>query len=78
MIWHAQPLAAVEATLEADARSGVSESEAKTRLARSGPNLLQVEKKEPWWEELIESLLEPLQLLLLGVGIAYFIVTVHA
>ena len=58
---------------------------APTRLGGSSPmrprpasgatarNTIAAGREEPWWEEVLESLREPLQLLLLVVGAAYFV-----
>jgi len=57
--------------LRVDPGRGLSAAEAAQRLARHGPNTLLAARREPRWEELLESLREPLQLLLLGVGVVY-------
>ena len=69
--WHA--LTAHEASdhLGVDSASGLSEAEARARLARLGPNRLSEEKQEPIWEEIWEELREPMILLLLVTGILY-------
>ncbi len=71
--WHAQPAWAVAAAQKSDLAQGLTNDEAAARLARFGPNQLHVHKPDPWWEELIESLSEPLQLLLVAVGVVYFL-----
>jgi len=38
--WHARPAGAVAAALEVDPRSGLTEAQARARLARSGPNVM--------------------------------------
>jgi Ca2+-transporting ATPase len=73
MSWHAEPVATVAAALETDLERGLSWEEANARLARSGPNLLRPRRRESWWKELLESLFEPLQLLLIAVAVAYFL-----
>lgn len=52
---------------------GLTSAEAATRLAEAGPNLVSRHADEPLWKELLESLIEPLQLLLLAVGVFYAI-----
>ena len=71
MRWHAQPASEVACALAADATRGLSAAEAASRLNRHGPNRIAEAKEEPWWEELLESLREPLQLLLVAVGVVY-------
>lgn len=48
---------------------GLDEHERARRLAASGPNALPRRRADPWWEELGESLVEPLQLLLIAVAV---------
>jgi P-type Ca2+ transporter type 2C len=50
---------------------GLTSREAARLQARFGRNSLKVKDEESLWEELLESLREPLQLLLLAVGILY-------
>jgi P-type Ca2+ transporter type 2C len=71
--WHAQPAGEAVSALRTDAIRGLAPAEAAARLARYGPNVLQPREEEPWWKELLESLGEPLQLLLLAVAAAYFL-----
>lgn len=73
MAWHAESVDAVATSLGTNIARGLSTEEASARLARTGPNILRPRKEEPWWAELLESLREPLQLLLVAVGIAYFV-----
>lgn len=49
--------------------SGLSEEERQTRLRQFGPNTLRGRKREPWWKEVLECLVEPMQLLLIGVAV---------
>ncbi len=49
---HDQPLTAVVANLGSDTRCGLSQSEAESRLARDGTNVLEVSKGVPWWKRL--------------------------
>ena len=69
--WHAESAAEVVRALAADATRGLSGAEAASRLNRHGPNRIAEAEAEPWWEELLESLREPLQLLLVAVGVVY-------
>lgn len=52
---------------------GLSSEEAQKRYAQVGPNTLTLEKKEPFWEEFLEELHEPMVLLLLVTGVLYAI-----
>lgn len=70
--WHALDAAGVAFRLGADVDKGLSAAEAERQLQRAGGNVLASEDEEPWWEELLESLREPLQLLLLAVAGLYF------
>lgn len=72
--WHA--LAADESVrrLESNTRRGLSAAEAAARLRRYGPNQPAASKGEPWWEELLEELREPMILLLVAVGATYFVI----
>jgi P-type Ca2+ transporter type 2C len=69
--WHARSAAEVAQALGTDPDRGLSSAEAVQRLAQHGPNLLAEERREPRWTELVESLTEPLQLLLIAVGVIY-------
>ena len=69
--WHAISVSETLATLNVDPEVGLSRGEASSRLQKFGPNRLGVSHHEPWWEEVAESLTEPLVLLLIGVGILY-------
>jgi P-type Ca2+ transporter type 2C len=71
--WHAWPAEEVVSALHTDTSRGLAPSEAAARLARDGPDTLRERKEEPWWRELLESLGEPLQLLLLAVCAVYFL-----
>lgn len=50
---------------------GLTSRQAAPRLAASGPNAVGKRDGEPLWRELLEAIAEPLQLLLLAVGIIY-------
>lgn len=52
---------------------GLSESEAARRLSQHGPNRVSTGREETFWDELLESLREPLVLLLIAVGALYFL-----
>ncbi len=71
--WHAQPAAEAVASLGTDAAAGLSDSEARDRLARLGSNRLRKEEREGFWEEYLEELREPMILLLLVTGVLYSI-----
>ena len=70
--WHAMAAEQALAGLKVDPVQGLSASVAAERLRRDGPNALHEESEEPWWQEALESLREPLQLLLFAVGAVYF------
>jgi Ca2+-transporting ATPase len=69
--WHTQTPAAVATALGTDLEGGLSPAAAAERLRRFGRNVLAERRPEPWWEEVLESLREPLQLLLIAVGVLY-------
>ncbi len=69
--WHALNAQEVGAVLRTDIASGLSEAEARQRLARSGPNRLREEREEPVWEKILEEIREPMILLLLFTGVLY-------
>ena len=71
--WHAEPVRAVVAAIRSDAAHGLDPAEAVVRLGGGGSNTIRPKREEPWWEELLESLREPLQLLLIVVAVAYFV-----
>src|SRR5689334_921565 len=66
--WHAVDAAAVLDRLDASA-AGLPAGERARRLARYGPNAPAAPKKDSVLEELLEAATEPLQLLLLAVGV---------
>ena len=51
---------------------GLSAAEAARRLDDRGPNTVTARREETFWDELLESLREPLVLLLIAVGVLYF------
>ncbi len=69
--WHALTTDQVLELLATDPERGLSVEEAAARLARVGPNALTEGRKEPWWQAIVESLTEPLVLLLIAVGALY-------
>ncbi|HBY99667.1 MAG TPA: hypothetical protein DEP84_37985, partial [Chloroflexi bacterium] len=69
--WYAFPAPAVTQQLDVNPERGLSEGQAAQRLATAGPNRLEEEEDEPFWEELLEELREPLILLLVGTGVLY-------
>ncbi|MBL8592709.1 MAG: cation-transporting P-type ATPase [Devosia sp.] len=52
---------------------GLSTTEATRRLVEHGPNAVTTRREETFWDELLESLREPLVMLLLAVGVLYFV-----
>jgi P-type Ca2+ transporter type 2C len=67
--WHALDAGAVLTRL-GSGPAGLPDAERARRLAACGPNLPEGRcRREPWWEELGESLTEPLQLLLIAVAV---------
>jgi Ca2+-transporting ATPase len=71
--WHAISIDEAAAQLESDLGNGLTEQEARARLDKFGRNTLTEEKKEPFWEEFIEELREPMVLMLLLTGVLYAI-----
>jgi transposase InsO family protein len=53
--WHSLTAQEVSAELHTDALTGLSEGEARQRLAQFGPNQLREGKREPIWEEFLEE-----------------------
>lgn len=51
--------------------SGLTSAQASQRLEEFGPNQLQEEEREPFWEEFLDELREPLILLLVFTGVLY-------
>jgi len=69
--WHSRSPEETVSALGAGPERGLSAAEAPFRLKSHGPNSLAKPHQEPWWEEVVESLTEPLILLLLGVALLY-------
>ncbi len=72
--WHDRSSDQIVSALATDPARGLSPAEAASRLEQSGPNQLRPARAEPWWEEALESIREPLQLLLLVIGVVYFLI----
>ncbi|MER3466869.1 MAG: hypothetical protein C4340_07260, partial [Armatimonadota bacterium] len=66
--WYGLEQQEVLSRLEASA-DGLSTEQARRRLERHGPNRLNTEEREPLLAKIGEALLEPLQLLLIAVGV---------
>jgi len=73
LLWHTTSVEEITNALLGDQTSGISEAEAKARLAQAGLNTLTAEKKDPFWEAFLEELREPMVLMLLVTGILYAI-----
>ena len=71
--WHTLPVADVADQLKTNLKSGLTFSEAHERVQTFGANRLLEEEKEPFWEEFIEELREPLILLLIFTGVLYIV-----
>ncbi len=68
--WWSEPPAHAVERLETST-NGLDGVEAAKRLADSGPNVPAPPEDEPWYDDLVEELTEPMILLLLGVGVLY-------
>lgn len=68
--WWSEPAAEVLQRMRASER-GLDGAEAAERLAAAGPNLPVRPEEEPWYDDLVEELTEPMILLLLAVGVLY-------
>lgn len=73
LLWHAVDTDTVAAYLSTDPKRGLTGAEAAHRLVRDGRNELAAEAPEPWWKEALESVTEPMVLLLIAVGVLYAI-----
>lgn len=71
--WHSRPPGEVLSAYESHGRQGLTAAQARERIKRHGANVLRQRDEEPWWREALESLTEPLQLLLIAVAAAYFL-----
>jgi Ca2+-transporting ATPase len=69
--WHTLTAEEVCARLGTDRLSGLSEQEARQRLAQYGPNRLRQEEKDSILEVFLEEIREPMVLLLLVTGALY-------
>ncbi len=68
MAWHALDACATVTHLDTS-QGGLAEAERARRLVRHGRNEVAGRRREPWWQELLESFAEPLQLLLIAVAV---------
>jgi P-type Ca2+ transporter type 2C len=69
--WHSLDSHEVTGRFGVTETTGLSQAEADQRFAKYGPNLIQKEKKEPFWEEFLEEAREPIILLLFATGVLY-------
>jgi len=72
-MWHTLDVDQVIQQLHSDPRRGLTEEEARRRLAQYGPNRLVEEQEENLFKEILHELTEPMILLLLVVGVLYAI-----
>lgn len=71
IFWHTHTTASSAQVLQTDPIHGLSQTEANERLQRCGENRLRKPRKAVFWRVLIEELLEPMMLLLLGTAVLY-------
>ncbi|MGQ9554452.1 MAG: cation-translocating P-type ATPase [Anaerolineae bacterium] len=71
--WHALTIAEISAAFAVNGESGLSQVEARRRLAEFGPNRIRREERESILEVFLEEVREPMILLLLVTGILYSI-----
>ncbi len=57
-------------------RNGLTDAEAAERLEREGKNLLKKEEKRPLWRKFLDSITDPMILILLGAAVVQVIVTI--
>ncbi|PIG93410.1 HAD-IC family P-type ATPase [Gloeocapsopsis sp. IPPAS B-1203] len=67
-VWHALEIEQAIAILETDAAQGLSNTEAKQRLARFGANELTAKKQKPWWLKFLLQYNQPLLYILIAAG----------
>jgi len=67
-VWHALEIKQAIAILETDAAQGLSNTEAKQRLARFGANELTAKKQKPWWLKFLLQYNQPLLYILIAAG----------
>ncbi|MDI5983263.1 HAD-IC family P-type ATPase [Halomonas sp. M4R5S39] len=67
--WHALPAEESLTRLDATPR-GLSDQQARSRLARHGPNQLHQERGRPWWKRLLAQFNNILMLILLAAAVA--------
>ncbi|ADV46127.1 HAD-IC family P-type ATPase [Nitratifractor salsuginis] len=63
--WHAKPIQAVLNLLQSDPKKGLTEAEARKRLALYGPNRIEAVHKEKWYWILLRQFTDVLILILL-------------
>ena len=72
--WHTQPVSTVAAALRADPARGLDAADAARRLAEQGPNVLQVARRERWYQVLARQFVDVLiAILLIAAAIAFAI-----
>ncbi|HMK08157.1 MAG TPA: HAD-IC family P-type ATPase, partial [Anaerolineales bacterium] len=67
--WYTLPSEQVAKEIGVDVQKGLSQEEAKARLAKYGPNVLAGKKKEPGWQAFLRQYKDFMQLILLGAAI---------
>ena len=67
--WHTLSAEEVLRAEEADPRHGLSSAEAASRADRFGPNTLAAGRAEPRWRAFIRQYSDPMQIVLLVVGL---------
>ncbi len=67
--WHAVDVSDIEQLLNTSLASGLSETEANTRLEKYGPNVLPSGKKRTLFDRLKDQLIDPLVLLLIAASV---------
>ena len=74
-VWHSLGVRETAARLDVvDTESGLTQAESERRLTAYGSNMLRKEKREPFWEELLEEAKEPMIILLFVTGVFYGII----
>ncbi len=66
--FHAMSAGAVAGQLGVDPSQGLTSREAAERLAKAGPNEIEVEKRDPVWRMILEAATEPFVLMLAVAG----------
>jgi Ca2+-transporting ATPase len=70
-LWHTHSIDETVRQTNTSLEQGLTTAEAGRRLQEMGPNEITTRKHDPWWEEIWESLTEPLVLLLVAVAVLY-------